>query len=57
MALDEMRRLQALLLAASEHALRLAVLVDEPAAQPEPGRPALAVAELDQPALASENFG
>ncbi len=44
--------LQALMLAAREHAFALAALVDEHPAQAVARRPALAVAEFDQPALA-----
>ncbi len=49
--------LQALLLAALENALGGPVLVDAHAPQPVARRPALAVAPLDQPALAGEHLG
>ena len=48
--------LKALLLAALEHRLGLAVFVDQLAAQPIPGRAALQETEPDQPALPGEDL-
>ena len=48
--------LKALLLAARQLALRIAMLVDQHAAEPVPGRIALAIAQFDETALPGEDF-
>jgi len=53
---DDAVGLQALLLAARQLALRVAVLVDQHPAQPVSGRAALAIPQLDEAALPGEDF-